>query len=203
MKKKIILILSICALLILAFAISASATNVIYIEECDSCENSYAPAFPKTIFSAQNDLGFAIESNMSSCHEEYYLFNQEAFIEYVDGRSYDVFHKSSEDAIDQGLTGDFVSLHSTLSEDAFNYLVNYVPLTQEDLTAEYNKGLEEGKLLGYEEGKFDAEAAAKAESEDDEESSFSIGAVISAILILCPVGLVTALIISKRRKSRR
>lgn len=202
MKKKIILILSICALLILMFAISASATNVLYIEECDDHGDSQsAPAFNSVLFSSQNELGFSIDYNQGSCHDEYYLFNQEAFIEYVNGRSYDVFHKSSEDAYAEGLTGDFANLHCQLSEEAFNYFVNYVSLTQEDLTAEYNKGFEEGKLLGYEEGKYDAEAAAKAE--DDEESSFSIGAVISAILILCPVGLVTALIISKRRKTRR
>lgn len=216
MKKKIILILSMCALLVCLFAVSAFATDYNFVGTRDFEKLSEDFAFARVYYQDENanENWFSVIRIRSNNGDDSYYVQPAQFKEFI------VNAGGNESMTYSEICSLFSSISNNFSlEDNFNFCDSFIedsstysalvdkiynkPISQEDLTAEYNKGLEEGKLLGYEEGKLDGEAAAKAESEDDEESSFGIGAVISSILILCPIGLVIALIIAKRRKTRK
>lgn len=143
MKKKIILILSMCALLVCLFVISASATDAIYMVDFDSSSEGISNEISDTCF---EDTNFSIK--VSSNGNIWVIHNIEGFQSFVNNMDYDSFYElcqSRYNSCGHNLYSKFIE-SSYRFEQCFDYFVNYGKneITEEDLTAQYNQGKTDG-----------------------------------------------------------
>ena len=195
MKKKILLILSMCALLVCLFVISASATVVTYESISDSFGDDNPTGTERTAYFGEINYGNIPNGNFVFCHGEssdscffVTIFDIEAFQFRYSGKSF-------SDFVDEIMTlynsnsNEYQYLYkfySAVSSEAYDFFINWSSytggFTQEDLTTQYNQGKTDGvtefkeseeytNILSskYEEGKTDGAEAFKSSDEYSQE----------------------------------
>lgn len=148
MKKKIILILSMCALLVCLFVISASASSFsIYTDtEFTILSSDFQLNSVNFCYDSVNDfwLGQVLAySTTSEYISGIIVINPFSFKSYLNSfNTLEDLHTYANDNYESStsLTGYLASL----TEDQFNYYRNYTEITQEDLTVQYNQGKTDG-----------------------------------------------------------
>ena len=144
MKKKIILILSMCALLVCLFVISASATTVTSpnfdFNDIDITQGD------DRLMLYSFDTGDFMYSDFYCGGSNFWIFwNIEEFQARFNGYSYQEFiNYCNENAFDSEDNSTAYMDLRDMSESDYNYFINYTSISQEDLTAQYNQGKIDG-----------------------------------------------------------
>ncbi len=142
MKKKILLMLSMCALLVCLFVISASATNAFYFPEDFDFTSGIAITNSKCTTNTHTcdspDYNFMLFSDYND--NAYFVFGLEAFKDFADDGTYESMVANYEEKYNQTGCSKCCELYSNIPEFVYNYFLTLESITQEDLTAEYNRG---------------------------------------------------------------
>lgn len=156
MKKKIILMLTMCALLVCLFVISASADELVLVGLSDNPSLAGRYAAHTIAYSDGPDSSYELQVHCymaGDMLESAYYINPYEFQKWckdVSGKenlSYDEFKTYMSASSDEGLysvAGYWSNDLYGFNEEFFNTLYNYKSITQEDLTAQYNQGKTDG-----------------------------------------------------------
>ena len=150
-----------CALLVCLFVISASATDFVSNKDNYSFTQYTGPS----LYYTQNYNGktcFMIHVSDDSQSDVFFVPAKQ-FQEFVSSVLTEVSYENwfsfcgENYKDDDNTTVDYFleywyNVDSILNEEYFNKLMNYKTVTEEDLSVQYNQGLEDGKELGYAEG---------------------------------------------------
>lgn len=186
--------LTMCALLVCLFVISASADELVLIGLSDnpSLVGNYASHTISYSDGPDSSYKFAVHCYMSSDMDgtAYYInpYEFQKWCKDVSGKenlSYDEFKtyiSASDDEGSESVASYWSSDYNGFNEEYFNALYNYKSITQEDFTAQYNQGKTDGvtefkeseeytNILSskYEEGKTDGAEAFKSSDEYSQE----------------------------------
>ena len=157
MKKKILLILSMSALLVCLFVISASATVVTYESISDSFGDDNPTGTERTAYFGEINYGNIPNGNFVFCHGEssdscffVTIFDIEAFQFRYSGKSFSDFVDEIMTLYDSN-SYEYQYLYkfySAVSSEVYDFFINWSSytggFTQEDLTAQYNQGKTDG-----------------------------------------------------------